>query len=323
MAQSQCAEAPRVMTLDRAQSAGRMATLRVHPTGRAMARSRSSANGAAGTDAIDFSELAPAVSHGALLGYQMLQVAGREPLLYRPLGRLLDVAKQSGMLTGVTTNGLVVCPATVKVLAGRCDVVTLSVSTPGTEFSAVLSELGRRVAMLTEAGLLVNLEVTLTGYNVGDLGTVVSWANEQGIRSIRLQPRKVSSTTFQQVMAEQTGSGIALDVDALMPLRLQEHSQWFLGPDDLETLSLARIIDPLLILADGAVVPLAADLDDRYRLGSLRDGALTTLARRWRQEGATRLAQLRRETYRMCMHPSVPAFASWTEELTRRSKLAS
>jgi hypothetical protein len=220
---------------------GRMATLQVHPTQRVAARHRRSSSGdSISIDAIDFSVLAPAIGHASSLGYEMLQVAGREPLLYRSLGRLLDVAKDAGMLTAVTTNGLVVCPATIDVLVGRCDVVTLSIAPNGGELSVLLSDLARRVVLLRDAGHLINLDVTLSPKHVPNLSRIVDWATEQKVTSMVVRPQGVDATAMSQVLAAPVDASIAVQVDALTPQQLLEHARWFVGPDDVDSLPLAR-----------------------------------------------------------------------------------
>jgi len=61
------------------------------------------------------------------LGYRQLAVSGGEPLLYGPLPELLARARELGMLTTVTTNGMLLTPRRWDPLAALVDVLAVSI----------------------------------------------------------------------------------------------------------------------------------------------------------------------------------------------------
>ena len=81
--------------------------------------------------------LATCIEDAAALGYRQFAVSGGEPLLYRPLAALLECARTFGMVTTVTTNGLLATPSRWTPLAELVDVAAISIDGTPPEHDAI------------------------------------------------------------------------------------------------------------------------------------------------------------------------------------------
>ena len=117
--------------------AGKFPTLQVHPGRRCNLQCLHcySDSGPAVTEQLDIELLRGVVADAATIGYRVISVSGGEPLLYPALGRLLHCAHVAGLVTTVTTNGMLLDQRQLDILAADCDLV---------HGSAVCSSNGRR-----------------------------------------------------------------------------------------------------------------------------------------------------------------------------------
>ena len=93
------------------------------------------------------------IEDAARLGYGQLAVAGGEPLLYKPLPQVLACARALGMVTTVTSNGMLATPAIWEHIAPLVDFAAISVDGTPAEHDAILCH---KVAF---ARTVANLEV--------------------------------------------------------------------------------------------------------------------------------------------------------------------
>ena len=96
-----------------ARATGAYPVLQLHPTRRcnlACAHCYTS-SGPSVREALDPELARAAVVAAAALGYRQLAVSGGEPLLYPALPGVLAAARAGGLVTTLTTNGLLATPA--------------------------------------------------------------------------------------------------------------------------------------------------------------------------------------------------------------------
>ena len=254
--------------------------------------------------------LSDCLEAAAGLGYRQLAVSGGEPLLYGPLPELLARARELGMLTTVTSNGMLLTPRRWDPLAGLVDVLAVSIDGTPEEHDLIRRREGafaRTVANLEIArawGGPFGFIFTLTQHNVDSLEFVVRLAAAEGARSVQVHPL----TLYGRAEAMMSGArpdeielatalceaamlgselGVVVHVDAVTADQLLAHRD-FLVPRR----PVSRLIDvaPVLVVdADATVIPMTHDVTSSLRLGSLWDAGLAHTRRRlargrWRRQ---------------------------------------
>jgi Fe-coproporphyrin III synthase len=89
---------------------------------------------------------------------------------------------------------------------------------------------------------------------------------------------------------------------------------------DLASNQLANLVSPLVIEADGTVVPIQYGFARGYALGNLQQASLDKLAARWRREnyGAFRALCLR--VFEEIIAPAQLPFVNWYDVIARMSR---
>ena len=267
--------------------------LQIHPLRRCNLRCRHcySSSGPSESDILPVALLESAIGDAAALGWQYASISGGEPLLYPDLGRLLGQARDLGLRTAITTNGTLL--RRVAPLADRLDFVALSLDGLGARHDAMrgwpgaFEALVRGLPWLRGAGIPFGFLFTLTRDNLHELPDVVAFATEHGASVVQIHPLAPA------------GRGALLgltpdDEDAarawLEVWRLRQSGEVRirlpLDFADLERMrapgtSLPEVLSPLVIEADGTVVPLQHGFPREWALGSLHDAGLAELIRRW------------------------------------------
>ena len=112
------------------------------------------------------------------LGVQVVDFTGGEPLLHRQLPEFLHLAKQLGLLTTVTTNGLLY-PKQAQRLAGRVDMLHFSLDHPeraqhdACRGVACYDHLLRSLDIAQGLGERPDILYTVTNANVDAIGQVI------------------------------------------------------------------------------------------------------------------------------------------------------
>ena len=124
-------------------------------------------------------QLAPALLRSVLTGacaegFTVAGFSGGEPVLYPPLGEVLDHAKGLGMITTVTSNGMLLDERRLATLAGRTDVLAISLD-------------GVR-----RSGIPFGFIFTLTQFNLDELPWVASFALAQGAALLQIHPLEIT-----------------------------------------------------------------------------------------------------------------------------------
>ena len=281
--------------------------------------------------------LSDCLEAAAGLGYRQLAVSGGEPLLYGPLAELLARARELGMLTTVTSNGMLLTPRRWDPLAGLVDVLAVSIDGTPEEHDLIRRREGafaRTVANLEVArswGGPFGFIFTLTQHNVDSLEFVVRLAAAEGARSVQVHPltlygraeRTMGEARPDEIElatalceASMLGSelGVVVHVDAVAADQLLGYRD-FLVPRR----PVSRLIDvaPVLVVdADATVIPMTHDVTSSLRLGSLWDAGLATLAADWLEEGGgDRLAVSCEQTWVELTRASPPLAVYWYDEV--------
>jgi len=250
--------------------------------------------------------LAACVEDAYALGYRQLAVSGGEPLVYGGLAALLAAARDAGMLTSITTNGLLATPSRWAPLAPLLDVVAVSIDGRPAEHDAIRGRDGafartvRNLATIRDAGVPFGFIHTLTQYNVDGLEFVVRLAAECGARSVQVHPLTVHGRAAE-TMPDARPDGLELLAAVYEAMRLGESLGVRVHVDAITVDQVAtyrdrlvpsrpvtRLVEVAPVLAVDAaatVVPFTHEVGGALALGSLYDARLSTLARVWLDAG--------------------------------------
>jgi MoaA/NifB/PqqE/SkfB family radical SAM enzyme len=279
------------------------------------------------------------------LGYRRLAVSGGEPLLYRELPRLLERARALGMLTSITTNGMLATPRRFDPVAPLLDVVAISIDGTHAGHDAIR---GRRGALrrtldnlptVRASGVPFGFIFTLTQHNVDSLEFVVRLAAAEGARSVQVHPLTLQGRATETLAdarpdeielatalleATRLGAtlGVQVHVDAVTGAQLAAYRGHFVA--DTPVRKLTDVAPVLVVDADGAVVPLTHELRASLALGSLHERPLRALAEAWLHDGAgDRLARTCALTWAQLSAGDPLAAVYWYDEVAARQPATS
>ncbi len=290
--------------------AGKYPTLQVHPYRRCNLRCLHCYTSSAPevSERLDIDVLRSAVADAASLGYRVMSVSGGEPLLYSDLGDLLHVAHAAGMVTTVTTNGMLLDDRRLDVLSRDCNLIAISLDgvPESHDFirgaAGAFDRMSARLEGLRRSGIPFGFIFTLTFHNLHELEWVARFAVEQGASLLQLHPlepvgravdeldgsvpdgEENAAAVFEGLrLREQYRDAIAIQVDiATIPALLEHPSRVFVRNASLcEQQTVADIVSPLVIETSGAVSPLQYGFPPAWSWGNLEDRRLPDMAGSW------------------------------------------
>ena len=323
--------------------------LQIHPTRRCNLRCLHcySASGPEERDELPAALLQGAIDDAGAAGYTVAAFSGGEPLLYQPLRALLEHARGRGMLTTVTSNGMLLDGRRLPLLQGALDLLAISLDgTPashdrmradGRAFAAMAANLeGVRAS-----GIPFGFIFTLTQYNLHELPWVAGFALAQGAKLLQIHPLEEVGRAGQMLAGEKpdaveasfafvvaarlrevAGDRLYVQLDLLSRNHLRDHPERvFAGepPAGPET-ALAELVSPLVIEAGGSVVPIQYGFPRAYAFGNLKNAPLRELLPRWRRDCYDRFRILCRNVFEELTAPAELPLANWYELLARRAQ---
>lgn len=316
--------------------------LQVHPSRRcnlACAHCYTS-SGPRTREAVPISLLVSCVEQAAGLGYRQLAVSGGEPLLYPFLADLLAHARSVGMLTTITSNGMLATPARWGPLAELIDVAAISIDGTPAEHDAIRRHEGayertvRNLEVIRSSGVPFGFIFTLTQHNVDSLEFVVRLAAQCGARSVQVHPLTLHGRAIEMLPEERPDGlelvtaiveasrlgdrlGVVVHVDAIDIEQLVAHRDRLVPSPPVTRL--ADIAPVLVVQADAQVVPMTHEMSEALWLGSLHDAPLSMLAANWLAAGmADRLADACELTW-SALAIARPHAVYWYDEVAART----
>jgi MoaA/NifB/PqqE/SkfB family radical SAM enzyme len=293
---------------------------------------------------LDVELLSLCLEDAVALGYRQLAVSGGEPLLYKSLVQLLEHARSLGMVTTMTTNGMLVTPVRWEALSPLLNLVAISIDGRPEEHDAIRRRDGVFVRTVANLEVIRASHVpfgfifTLTQNNVDSLEYVVRLAAEHGARSVQVHPLTLhgrAATTMPDARpdaielvaalleASRLGNdlGIVVHVDVITVAQLVKFRD-HLVPDT----PVARLVDvapALIVQADGSVMPLTHEVSRAFRLGSLLDDGLASLADDWIRRGqAGKLAEACERTWAELAKGHPDSAVYWYDAVATRTHSA-
>jgi MoaA/NifB/PqqE/SkfB family radical SAM enzyme len=278
-------------------------------------------------------------------GYKVASFSGGEPLLCADLGRMLRHAKQLGMRTTVTSNGMLLSGHRLVMLEGQTDVLAISLDgVPEAHNRMRASEnafagMLRNLPEVRASGISFGFIFTLTQHNVNEVAWAAQFAVEQGAKLFQIHPLEEvgraadvlrrarpdeTELAFAYLEAErlraQYGKDLFVQLDIFHREILRQHPEWFYAEEHwAEPQSLAECIAPLVIEVDGTAVPLEYGFGRQYALGNLQEQPLSELAQRWMRHGYGPFRDLCRRVYAEACQAAELPFLNWHELMGLRS----
>lgn len=314
--------------------------LQVHPTRRCNLRCLHcySSSGPDEGERLDLELLRGAVADAAREGYTVLSVSGGEPLLYRPLGALLEHARAHGLATTVTTNGTLLGARQLELLRGRVDLLAISLDgAPASHdrmrgAAGAFERLRRHLGGVRAAGIAFGFIFTLTQRNLGELAWVAEFAAAEGASLLQVHPLEGVGRAQAQLRPElpdaleasyaylevarlraAVGDTLRLHIDLAYRGGLLEHPERVFVGEALghpEGRGLAAYVSPLVVEPDGTVVPLRYGFSRAHALGNLHNRPLVDLAEAWRQTRLGQFGELCRRALEGLKGPAAPPFVN-------------
>jgi MoaA/NifB/PqqE/SkfB family radical SAM enzyme len=268
--------------------------------------------------------------------------------MFSDLGRLLRHAKTLGMRTTVTSNGMTLNGSRLRMLNGCTDVLAISLDgfpeshnrmrASDQAFERMLANLDGVRASGIDFGFIF----TLTRQNVNEIDWVARFTVEQGAKLLQIhpleqvgraadvlagcQPDEIESS-YAYIEAERIrrryGTRLFVQLDLFHRDLMIRHPERFYGSQDSRTSKLAEFITPLVVEADGYVVPLGYGFARAYALGNLRKQSLCDLAKQWLATGRAKFQELCRKVYSEACTPSDLPFLNWYELIGLRAGVLS
>jgi MoaA/NifB/PqqE/SkfB family radical SAM enzyme len=318
--------------------------LQIHPSRRCNLRCRHcySESGPGVDQSLPADVVCRLVDQAADVGYEVLGVSGGEPLLYPGLLDTLGAGKSRDMTTTVTTNGMLLTSRRLKDLNGLVDV--LAISLDGTPASHVKMRgdprafrmMADRLSSVADSGIPFGFVFTLTQENVHELEWVAEFATEVGASLVQVHPLELEGCA-RTTMPEMVPDAVEMAFAAVEAMRLRSTSETFIQIDvatrhDMLTsperflaisgapdLPLGRWLTPLVLEADGTLVPFTFGFPRQFALGNVLLTSLPEIADAW---DPGRLLELTRTTLATQLRTGGPPVVNWYQEIASAARSA-
>ena len=143
---------------------------------------------------LDPALLCRAIADAGALGFDVLSLSGGEPLLYRGLDDVLQVARSANQRVNLVSNGILVANQRYERIAGSFDTVALSLDGLADRHNAIRNsprsyeQVRQAAAILRQDGQCFGLIHTLTAESLDEVEELVSIALEWGASFLQFHP---------------------------------------------------------------------------------------------------------------------------------------
>jgi sulfatase maturation enzyme AslB (radical SAM superfamily) len=295
--------------------------------------------------------LQDAISDARAEGYNVVGVSGGEPLLYSALPQLLAHARSLGMITSITTNGMLLTQQRIEQLHDVVNLIAISLDGVAESHNRMRAAprafeiMTRCLEPIRQAGIPFGFIFTLTLYNLDELEPVARFAVEQGATLLQVHPLEevgrakehlinkapdelelayafLEVARLQKLYADSLQ--IQFDVTDRGVVRQSPERVFALDPASLPDVTqqpLADLVSPLIIENSGHVVPIQYGFSHAYALGDLHQGRLSEFAAQWKASRYPAFSQLCRSVFDSLLENNQPQtpFANWYGRITQSS----
>jgi len=299
---------------------------------------------------LDREVAAAAIADAARLGYRTLAVSGGEPLLYRELPYLLAVARDAGMTTTMTTNGLLLRQPRAEAVLDRLDGVAISLDGPPEIHDRIRGREGAFASiepateMLKDRGLPFGFISTLTATNWHHLRWLVEFAVERGASLLQIHPLELIGRARIDMTDEEPPQAalgqafllvtllrvkyagqLTIGFDALLRDQILADPEAVYAGAEVPEGNAADLLGLLVVEADGAAVPISYGFSRRLAVGDLSRESLADSFGRWRNGAYLEYRALCRRVFAEIESRPEDQLVNWHERIvaaSRRSELA-
>jgi MoaA/NifB/PqqE/SkfB family radical SAM enzyme len=282
------------------------------------------------------------VEQAADAGYEVLGVSGGEPLLYTGLLDTLRAGKSREMTTTVTTNGMLLTTRRLKELNGLVDVLAISLDgTPASHEKMrgdprAFRMMAGRLTAVADSGIPFGFVFTLTQENVHELEWVTQFATEVGASLVQVHPLELEGSA-RTTMPDMVPDAVEMAFAAVEAMRLRSSSETFIqidvatrhdmlaSPERFLAISaapdlpLGRWLTPLVLEADGTLVPFTFGFPRQFALGNVTLASLPEIADAW---DPGRVLELARSALAEQLRAGGPPVVNWYQEITSAARAA-
>jgi MoaA/NifB/PqqE/SkfB family radical SAM enzyme len=327
--------------------AGREPIIQIHPTRRCNLRCLHCYSGSSPEER-DF--LSPAFLTQLLEdawaeGYRVASFSGGEPILYPHLKDALRAAKELGMRTTITSNGMLLTEARLASLSAWVDVLAISLDGVPESHNRMracnyaFERMHASLEAVRKSGIDFGFIFTLTLHNVNEVDWAAGYAVEQGAKLFQIHPLEevgraaaelpgqrpdALESTYAFLEAERLrrkyANRLLVQLDIVhRDLLMQAPERFYAAEPAARPERLAECVTPLVVEADGNVVPLGYGFGREFAVGCIVDRRLRDLAPEWIRTGYVRFLELCRRVYAEASQPAELPFLNWYELIGSRS----
>jgi Fe-coproporphyrin III synthase len=295
---------------------------------------------------LDASVLCGAISDAASEGFTVLGVSGGEPLLYKPLPEVLAHARQLGMRTTVTSNGMLFTERRLRELQPLVHLIAISLDGIPASHNRIrgseraFETMQTYLPMLRASGIDFGFIFTLTQHNLDELEWVAQFALQEGAKLLQIHPLEEVGYAAQQLrgktpdategayawywgqkIQEQVGPGLTVQVDLAFSDTIKNHPMLQALPlgTTSDTRRFAELVSPLVIEADGAVSPIQYGFAPWFSMGNLQRAPLSALLSQWRTQRWPHFQRLCQQVHTKIADTTEPYFLNWYDVLGREA----
>lgn len=321
--------------------------LQIHPTRRCNLRCLHcySASSPDENDQLDVALLLQAITDASIEGYKTVSFSGGEPILYQHLLELLNHAHQCKMVTAVASNGMLLNKQTIEKFKGAIDILAISLDGMPDFHNQMRGNkqafeiMNGRLEGIRQSGIPFGFIFTINHENFRHLDWVANFALEQKASLLQIHPLEavgrakenltgiipsasISAYAYLEVMKlrKKLGDQLHVQIDLVHQETLRLNPSNFFADSlckDSTKFSLAEILSPLIIEADGIVVPVQHGFTRKYALGNLKEASLTELAHQWYREKSSDFQKVCQQVYEKEIIPTEFPVVNWYEAMVR------
>jgi Fe-coproporphyrin III synthase len=327
----------------------RQRILQIHPTLRCNLQCLHcySQSGPWAREELDVSTLNQAVSHAALMGYEVLSVSGGEPFLYSGLSHVLRHAHAVGMRTTVTTNGYFLGARFLEPLRDALDGLAISLDGPREIHNRMraspqaFDRLCTGLEQLRACGVKFGLIHTVTRETWIHLLWIAEFAASSGAGLLQLHPLELAGRA-QETLTDAAPADDVLSKTYLLAAALAAkyrgimaiqtdllHRDQVLSDPDLiysgatgnawERCIPAQLLSVLVLEPDGVIVPLTYGFSRHYQICDVKRRLLCEEWPLFVRDIYPGLRQLCRNVFDELTAPESPPLFNWHERVAAQS----
>jgi MoaA/NifB/PqqE/SkfB family radical SAM enzyme len=297
-------------------------------------------------DSLTTGQLTEAITDAREQGYLTASFSGGEPLMFKGLGTLLQHAKSLGMRTTVTSNGMLLNEAHLAEIAKHTDVLAISLDgVPESHdrmrnYAGAFDRMTENLQTVRASGVHFGFIFTLTQHNVDEAEWAAEFAVKQGAKLFQIHPLEEVGraaemlrglrpdpveAAFAFLEAERIrkawGKKLFVQLDVFHRDLVAGHPERFHAGEIPRILpvNLASCVTPLVLEADGTIVPVGYGFSRDYAIGNIREHRLRDTASAWIAHGYPAFRELCRQVYEEACRPSDLPFFNWHEMLQARA----